>query len=80
MSETRGVTVITKPALSLSTIGVITWIVFMVLFYGVKPSPIAHWNVFWVWFPLWIMPAISAAIWIIALIICLIIVLVENRR
>ena len=70
-----GVTVIQKPAISLETIGVITWIVFMILDYGYhvewlnQNNPHPH---FWTWFPLWAPIALSAAILIICIIIALV--------
>lgn len=60
----------TKTTISLWTIGVITWIVFMIGYYGFGWS---SWlSTFWLWFPLWIVPAIDLAIIIIVVIIALI--------
>ena len=71
-TETGGVTVIQKPALSLETIGVITWIVFMILDYGYGAEWLRQYNPhphFWTWFPLWAPIALSAAILILCIII-----------
>jgi len=82
--ENNGSAIITSAAaLPLESIGLITWIVFMILYYGCKPSPIAHWDVFWVWFPLWAPCALTAAlillVFIIVGIICLV-SFIKDRR
>ena len=63
-------------SLSLETIGLITFIVFLVL----KLTNV--WNIswFWVWFPLWLPIAISLGIIVIILLICLIVAFVSNRK
>ena len=55
--------VVVTNGLSINMIGLIVWIVFMCLKYS------GTWDIslFWVWFPLWIGPAIDAAVIIIFL-------------
>ena len=56
--------VVVANGLSINTIGLVVWIVFMCLKYS------GTWDIplFWVWFPFWIGPAIDAAIIVLSLI------------
>ena len=75
IKEKEGITVVQKPALSLGTIGFITWIVFMILDYGCKVEWLRQYNPhphFWTWFPLWAPWALAVAVVIICVIIALI--------
>lgn len=58
--ERKSIGVVTTMTIPLGTLGLITWIVFMILYYGA--GVISDWNVFWVWFPLWIVPAVNLAL------------------
>ena len=75
-NDKSNVTVIEKPSLSLGTIGVIVWVVFMILDYGChvewlnQDNPCPH---FWTWFPLWAPAAFGVALFVLILIITLII-------
>lgn len=62
--------------LSLETIGIITFIVFLIL------KLTGTWSVswFWIWFPLWIPVAISLSIYLIIFLVVLIIVLITRRK
>ena len=51
--------------ISLESIGIITFIVFLIL----KLTNVWHISWFWVWFPLWIPIAISVGIYLIVFII-----------
>ena len=57
--------VVVTDGLSINTIGFIVWIVFMCLKYS------GTWDIplFWVWFPLWIGPAIDGAFLLLVLVI-----------
>ena len=68
--------VVTRGGLSLGTIGLITWIVFMILGYGVKVPWLQGANQFWIWFPLWAPIALWLALVIIITVIVLIIALI----
>ena len=61
--------------LSLSTMGFITWIVFLIL--KVTDTWAISW--FWVFFPLWICPAICLGLYLIVFVIALIIAAVVNN-
>ena len=71
--------VVTRGGLSLGTIGLITWIVFMILDYGChvewlnQNNPCPH---FWTWFPLWAPIALWLALVIIITVIVFIITLI----
>lgn len=51
-----------KIGLSLTSMGFITFLVFLVL----KLTNVVAWNWFWVWFPLWIAPLASIVLVFIA--------------
>ena len=73
-NENRGVGKVSVNMLPLTTIGLITFIVFLVLKLVNSSNPDFEWLTwFWVFFPLWLPWAISGAIFIIALICYLII-------
>ena len=57
---------------SFGTLSWCVWIVFMILYYGIDPSPIAHWNKFWVWFPFWLPFAIAGVFFLIGIIACVV--------
>ena len=62
--------------LSLETIGIITFIVFLIL----KLTNTWEINWFWVWFPLWIPIAIALGIYLIVLLIVLLIALFTKGK
>ena len=65
---------------SLESIGVITWIVFLVLKLCNMNNPDFEWLTwFWVWFPLWAPIALSLVLVLIAFMIATVIFLVQNR-
>lgn len=63
-----------RGGLSLSTMGFITWLVFLIL--KVTGTWAIPW--FWVFFPLWICPAIGLGLFLIVFVVALIIALVNN--
>ena len=59
---------------SIESLGIITWIVFLVLKLCNQGNPNFNWLTwFWVWFPLWIPIAVELVIVLIILIVILII-------
>ena len=50
---------------SFGTLCWITWVVFMILYYGT--GTIASWPVFWIWFPFWLPFAVAGAFIVISL-------------
>jgi hypothetical protein len=63
--------VTTSGGLGLSGIGIVVWIVFLVLkCCGVLPETFTW---FWVWFPLWIVPATYLGLGLLAIVILAII-------
>ena len=58
------------------TLSWITWIVFMILYYGT--GTIADWPVFWIWFPFWLPFAVFGVELIFVLIIAGIIALLDR--
>ncbi len=76
MKETNYV----KSAIPLTTIGLITFIVFLVLKLCNLGNPAFEWLTwFWVWFPLWLPIAIEAAFLIFAIILFLIVEHIINQ-
>ena len=69
MEQNRNIT--TTTTISLESIGLITFIVFLIL----KLTGTLNINWFWVWFPLWIPIAVSMAIYLIFVIIALLVAL-----
>ena len=66
---------------SLNTIGIITWIVFLVLKLCNQTNPDFSWLTwFWVWFPLWLPFAIDAAIILIMLVVAAIFALIHRNN
>ena len=66
---------------SLESIGIITWIVFLVLKLCNMNNPDFEWLTwFWVWFPLWFPIALTFALAIIALFIVALVVYIQNRE
>lgn len=63
-------------SLSFGTLSWITWIVFMILYYGT--GDIAHWPVFWIWFPFWLPFAVGGAIFTFTVIIVFIAILLSD--
>ena len=58
----------------LGTIGLITFIVFLILKLCNQSNPDFEWLTwFWVWFPLWVPIAATFALWLIILLIALIV-------
>lgn len=68
------ITVTTKPALGLGTIGIITGIVLCVL-QGVGTINIGW---FWATFPFWIVPAVELAIIIVLAIVAIVAVVIDD--
>jgi len=59
-----------ESSVSFGTLSWIVWVVFMILYYGT--GTIAHWPVFWIWFPFWLPLAIGGLgllLWLILFII-----------
>lgn len=82
MSETGSSIKVVKTSIPLTTIGFITWIVFMILDYGCKVDWLRQYNPhphFWTWFPLWAPWALAAVIYLIVFILAIIIVAIEER-
>ena len=68
-------------SINIGSIGVITWIVFLVLKLVNLDNPKFDWLTwFWVWFPLWIVPAVFIAICLILFIISLIVYIIDTHR
>lgn len=72
--ENKNIQVTTKSGFSLWPVGIIVWIVFMIMGYGCHDigfafGDILYANQFWIWFPLWIVPAFWAALFVIVIII-----------
>lgn len=65
----------TTVSIPFGTISWIVWIVFMILYYGVKVDWLTP---FWVWFPFWLPFAVAGAFLVIALICALIIAAFDN--
>ena len=57
--ETTEVKVNSTLTLPFGTLSWIVWVVFMILYYGT--GTIAHWPVFWIWFPFWLPFALGGA-------------------
>lgn len=75
MKETNYV----KSAFPLTTIGLITFIVFLVLKLCNLGNPAFEWLTwFWVWFPLWLPIAIELVVFALVLIIYVIVQLINN--
>lgn len=67
---------IISTGLSLECVGFIVWLIFLIL----KCTNNITFDWFWVWFPLWIIPAIDIVIFIIIVLVFLIIgVFVKNE-
>ena len=65
-------------SLPLTTIGFITWIVFMILKLCNLNNPDFNWLTwFWVWFPLWIPWAIGLAVILLLILIALVLGLIN---
>lgn len=76
MKETNYV----KSAFQLPTIGLITFIVFLVLKLCNVDNPAFEWLTwFWVWFPLWFPIAVELVVFAVALILFLILDHIINR-
>ena len=63
-------------SLSFGTLSWITWIVFMILYYGT--GDIAHWPVFWIWFPFWLPFAVAGVLFAFGIIITFLAILIAN--
>ena len=61
--------IVQRTTIPLTSIGLIVWIVFMVLWYGTGTLNASNFHVFWVWFPLWIPWAIEAVFTILVVIL-----------
>ena len=62
----------TDISIPFGTISWTVWVVFMILYYGT--GTIAHWPVFWVWFPFWLPFALLGAVllfYLIFVFVCL---------
>lgn len=53
-----------------------TWIVFMILYYGT--GTIADWPVFWIWFPFWLPFAVFGAMLLFLFIFAAIVTIVDR--
>lgn len=79
MEDTNYVRSNTWTTISLETIGMIVWVVFMVLWYGTGVLNPTNFHIFWVWFPLWFPIALDFAVIILVLLITGIVLIIQAR-
>lgn len=72
----KEINVKTSLSIPFGTLCWIVWIVFMILYYGT--GTIAHWPIFWIWFPFWLPFALCGACLLVALICSLILALLDR--
>lgn len=65
----------TTVSIPFGTISWIVWIVFMILYYGVKVDWLTP---FWVWFPFWLPFALAGAAFVLVFIIAIILAALDN--
>jgi hypothetical protein len=81
MSSSNSSTVVRSSAIGLGTIVFAIFLTIKLLVKGGVITGDFEWLTwFWVFFPLWIGPAISIAIWLILIIISSIVIVISSRR